>query len=144
LSGGLPFYESSDPAIFLSAKIESNKGSVLAVFKDHMAKPSATFYFDETNPSVDKINNFILTHKFPLITELTPDNQAELFNLPTRALVVLAALKTSNKKELEADLKYFTKVSRAWLKGGRPFSQPVHFVWTDAAKQKKWLKHTYG
>ncbi|KAG7562713.1 hypothetical protein FFLO_01873 [Filobasidium floriforme] len=140
------FYQSSDPDIFASSKIDGTKGSVLAVFKDHMDKPVSTLYFDEAHPSTDQINTFIMSHKYPLVTELTPDNHEELFNLPTRALIVLAALKpgSKNRKEFESDLAYFTKVSRAWQKGGRQFSQPVHFVWTDATRQSKWLKHTYG
>lgn len=140
------FYQSSDPDIFASSKIDGTKGSVLAVFKDHMDKPVSTLYFEDAHPSTDQINTFIMSHKYPLVTELTPDNHEELFNLPTRALIVLAALKpgSKNRKEFESDLAYFTKVSRAWQKGGRQFSQPVHFVWTDATRQSKWLKHTYG
>lgn len=145
-AGGVSFYQSSDPDIFASTKIESTKGSVLAVFNDHMEKPASILYFDEDHPTEEKIDTFIMSHKYPLVTELTPDNHDELFNSPTRALILLAALQPAsrNQKEFDADLAYFTKVARAWQKGGRPFSQPVHFVWTDASKQTKWLKHTYG
>ena len=145
-AGDVSFYQSSDPDIFSSSKIDSTKGSVLAAFKDHADKPASILYFNDGNPTTEKIDTFIMSHKYPLVNELTPDNHEELFNTPTRALIVLAALNpaSKNRKEFDSDLAYFTKVARAWQKGGRPFSQPVHFVWTDASRQSKWLKHTYG
>jgi hypothetical protein len=145
--GAAAFFESSDPAIFTSTGIEPTRGSVLAAFKGNSTKPVGAFYFDSSD-SRDKqsVEHFILRHKYSFVTKLTSDNQDEMFTSPTRPLIVLAAMKVSgrNDNELKVDLKKYETIARAWVKGGRPFVQPVHFVWVDADKQRKWLKSTYG
>jgi hypothetical protein len=65
---------------------------------------------------------------------------------PTRALVVLVALKKNGRStgELEKEVEELHKIAKAWYRGGRKFEQPVWFAWIDGERYKKWLKQNYG
>lgn len=92
-----------------------------------------------------KMTAFYLSHKQPTVIELTSSNYKEIMKSPTRALIVLAALKKTGRSssELEKDIQTLEVVARAWRKGGRNFSQPVWFVWVDGVKWRKWLRQSF-
>lgn len=153
----------------IQSHVDDTRGSVLLAFKGNMTRPVASLYFGSTPtsnshsaPNVAEINNFIMAHKFPIINELTPANYQELYSLPSRPLLVLAALDPATiSPPLEArsqrhpkssryvpgesgPLEYYRRVAEAWTKKPRGFQQPVHFVWTDGIAREQWLKQNYG
>jgi hypothetical protein len=74
--------------------------------------------------------------------KLTTGNFNEILKSDERALVVLAAFNKGGegKKEYEE----YTKVAKAWRRGGRDFSQPVWFAYVEGDKWAGWLRQAYG
>lgn len=142
---GIPFFESYDPEILLPAQIDVQEShpSVLLCYKDNQTTPVASLPLPA---SASDITTFLLSHKWPTIIELNPDTYLELTKSPTRALLLLTALKKTGRPqaELQVELEKLKTISRAWRKGGRKFVQPVWFVWVDSVKNGKWLKQDYG
>lgn len=137
----IPFYESHDPAIFDSSRIKPSSGSTLFVFKDNMTVPLSTLDFPASS---HELKTFLLSHKHAIVTQLDSENFDEIMKSPTRALVVLVALKTDKENVLKQEVEKLKMISRAWMRGGRGFVQPVWFVWVDGVKYAKWLKQSYG
>ncbi|KAI5451445.1 hypothetical protein NCC49_001751 [Naganishia albida] len=137
------FYETHDPEIIDAANPHDAHGSVLAVFKDGSTLPTARL---QLPVSAEQITSFILAQRHPTVIELDSSNFDEVIHSPTRALVVLVALKKTGRAagELEKEVEELRKTAKAWYKGGRPFQQPVWFAWIDGERHRKWLKQNYG
>lgn len=137
------FYETHDPEIVEAASAEDAHGSVLAVFKDGSSHPTARLHLPASS---DEISSFILAQRHPTVIELESSNFDEVIHSPSRALVVLVALKKTGRPsgELEKEVEELRKIAKAWYKGGRHFQQPVWFAWIDGERHKKWLKQNYG
>ncbi len=143
----VPVYTSRDPDLFAAAGIKSLRGSALICYKDHLSNPVAALSLPSSGSETkSKLAAFYQSHKQPTVTELTTSNYEEIMKSPTRALIVLAALKRTGKgtSELEKDIEKLETVARAWRKGGRGFVQPVWFVWVDGIKWRKWLRQSLG
>lgn len=137
------FYETHDPEIIDVATSDDSYGTILAVFKDGASQPIAHLNLPASS---ERINSFILAQRFPTVIELDSGNFDEVMQSPTRALVVLVALKKNGRStgELEKEVEELRKIAKAWYRGGRKFEQPVWFAWIDGEKNKKWLRQNYG
>jgi hypothetical protein len=137
------FYETHDPEIVDAANAHDAHGSVLAVFKDGSTLPTARL---QLPASSERITSFILAQRHPTVIGLESSNFDEVIHSPSRALVVLVALKKTGRPagELEKEVEELWKIAKAWYKGGRPFQQPVWFAWIDGDRHRKWLKQNYG
>jgi hypothetical protein len=137
------FYETHDPEIVDAASAEEIHGSVLAVFKDGSARPTARL---DLPASSEQITSFILAQRHPTVFELDASNFDEIMHSSMRPLVVLVALKKNGRPaaELEKEVEELRKIAKAWYKGGRHFQQPVWFAWIDGERYKKFLKQNYG
>ncbi|OCF32348.1 protein disulfide-isomerase domain [Kwoniella heveanensis BCC8398] len=140
LLGAVPAYTSADPDLYKRLSIANPAPtSVLLAFSSYSARPVGSLSFPA---SQDNLNRFVNLHRFPTLVELSGSNYNAIMKSPTRAVVVLGAIHKGDEGEKEKER--LAEVARAWKRGGRPFSQPVWFVWVDGEKWAKWLKQQYG
>lgn len=132
-------YTSSDPQFYTELAMEDPPTSSLLVFSSHARQPVASLSFPA---SYDKLARFVDTHRFPTLVQLTAANHRELFESPSKATVVLAALHSGEQGE--AEHKKLLEVARSWHHGERDLGQPVWFAWAEGDKWAKWLRKSYG
>ncbi|KAL7419881.1 hypothetical protein Q5752_005797 [Cryptotrichosporon argae] len=140
LVGAVPAFTSSDPLLYAKLSVANPPPtSILLAFSSHSPKPIASLSLpaDETS-----LRRFIDLHRFPTLTHLSGKNYVDIMKSDTRALVVLGALHSGPEGEQERFA--LEKIARAWKRGGRPFAQPVWFVWVEGEKWKGWLRQSYG
>ncbi|OCF58204.1 protein disulfide-isomerase domain [Kwoniella mangroviensis CBS 10435] len=140
LLGAVPAYTSSDPQFYQQLSVANPPPtSVLFAFSSFSSRPVGSLSFPA---SEDSLKRFIQSHRFPTLVELTGSNYNAIMNSDTRAIVVLGALHKADEGQKEKEK--LAEVAKAWKRGGRPFSQPVWFVWVDGEKWSGWLKQQYS
>ncbi|WWC59892.1 protein disulfide-isomerase domain [Kwoniella dejecticola CBS 10117] len=140
LLGSVPAYTSSDAQLYQQLSIANPPPtSVLFAFSSYSSRPVGSLAFPA---SQDSLNKFIQLHRFPTLLELTGSNYNAVMNSNSRAIVVLGALHKGEEGKKDRD--QLEEVAKAWKKGGRPFAQPVWFVWVDGEKWSGWLKQQYN
>ncbi|CDZ98780.1 Thioredoxin/protein disulfide isomerase [Phaffia rhodozyma] len=149
LLGEAVIYQSRDLELFSYTGAQPSSGPVLLCFKDHdSTTPIATFSFAETTDesAEQDVSAFLRLHKLPIVVKVDSHNFKEVMRSDQGSAVVLAGLRTKGRKdgELETEIEQFTRVARAWRKGGRRFEQGVIFAWMDGDKWENWLKSNYG
>lgn len=138
---GVPSYTSSDPYLYANLSIKPPvPTSLLLAFSRPSTHPLATLSFPLDSP--DKLSKFIDLHRYPTMVQLSNTNYDSIMKSPERAIVVLAAL--HGGEEGVKERAEFERIGRAWKKGGRPFDQPVWFVWVDGNMWSRWLRQAYA
>ncbi|WVW79859.1 protein disulfide-isomerase domain [Kwoniella bestiolae CBS 10118] len=140
LLGSVPAYTSSDPQFYQQLSVANPPPtSVLFAFSSYSSRPVGSLAF---LASEDSLKRFIQLHRFPTLIELTGSNYNAIMNSDTRSMVVLGALHKGDEGQKEKEK--LREVAKAWKRGGRPFAQPVWFVWVDGEKWSGWLKQQYS
>ncbi|KAL1410129.1 hypothetical protein Q8F55_004132 [Vanrija albida] len=140
LRNSVPTYTASDPLIYVNLSIQNPPPtSLLLAFAGHSNKPVGSIAL----PTVDaKLHRFVNTHRLPNLVDLTKENYADVMKNDAHALVVLGVVHGDERGVEER--KKLEEASKAWKRGGRPFTQPVWFAAVDGDKWASWVLRTYG
>jgi len=146
--GSPPVYVSTSPELSHQYNVPPNTPALLA-FKDKDARePVAVFY--PASHSIDALNAWLHTHRFPSSFELSKDMFQQVMYAPHKPLVLIVVPPQDQQASVSDKLH---EIARKWrlraqrtagLNGGPGMTREVVFTWMDAGQWAKWIKDMYG